>query len=75
MTVACDPIMDEVYAIRHDLSESCGHDASAYFNLVREEKERAKDLGMSYLDYCLLQLDDHSSKRSAPLCPQAQPFP
>ena len=67
MTIACDPIMDEVYAIRHDLSESCGHDVSAYFNLVRKEKERAKDLGMSYLDYCLLQLDDHNSQRSAPL--------
>ena len=67
MTVACDPIMDEVYAIRHDLSESCGHDASAYFNLVRKEKERAKDLGMSYLDYCLLQLDNHNLRRSAPL--------
>ena len=71
MTVACDPIMDEVYSIRHDLSESCGHDASVYFNLVKDEKSRAKDLGMSYLDYCLLQLDSHNHRRDAPLYPQA----
>ena len=71
MTVACDPIMDEVYSIRHDLSESCGHDANVYFNLVKDEKSRAKDLGMSYLDYCLLQLDSHNLRRGAPLYPQA----
>ena len=57
MNTASNPIMDEIYAIRHDFSVSCGHDASAYFSIVQNEKQEARNLGLSYFDYCLARLN------------------
>lgn len=64
MNKACDPIMDEVYAIRHDLSAASGHDAGVYFSLVQNEKREAESLGMSYFDYCLATVNRESSLKS-----------
>lgn len=61
MNMVSDPIMDEVYAIRRDLSAASEHDVSAYFNIVQNEKQEAVNLGMSYFDYCLARLDRESS--------------
>lgn len=57
MKMVSDPIMDEVYAIRHDLSMESGHDVSAYFNVVRNEKREAESIGMTYFEYCLARLN------------------
>ena len=57
MNTVSDPIMDEVYAIRRDLSAASGNDVSAYFNIMQSEKRAAKELGMSYFDYCLARLN------------------
>lgn len=57
MNTVSDPIMDEIYAIRHEISAASGHDVSAYFNLVQKEKREAASLGMTYFDYCFAQLN------------------
>ena len=61
MNMVSDPIMDEVYAIRRDLSAASGYDVSAYFNIVQNEKQEAAKLGMSYFDYCLARLNRESA--------------
>lgn len=48
MNTVSDPIMDEVYAIRRDLSAASGHDVSAYFSIIQGEKQDTAKLGLSY---------------------------
>ena len=61
MNKVCDPIMDEVYAVRHELSAASGHDPGAYFVLVQNEKREANNRGMSYFEYCLSKLNHESA--------------
>ena len=52
-----DPIMDEVLSTRRNISARYGNDPSRYIAAIREKAAKAKSLGMSYLEYCLSQLD------------------
>ena len=47
-----DPIMDEVYAVRHEISSRFGNDPKRYIESIREMKRRASEVGLSFLEYC-----------------------
>lgn len=47
-----DPIMEEVYATRREISERFGHDPARYIASIREMKRRAAEAGMTFLAYC-----------------------
>ncbi len=47
-----DPIMEEVYAIRHEISSRFGHDPKRYIESIREMKRCAAEAGLSFLEYC-----------------------
>ena len=47
-----DPIMDEVYAVRHEISSRFGNDPKRYIESIREMKRRAGEAGLSFLEYC-----------------------
>ena len=47
-----DPIMDEVYAVRHEISSRFGNDPKRYIESIREMKRRAGEVGLSFLEYC-----------------------
>ncbi len=47
-----DPIMDEVYAVRHEISSRFGNDPKRYLESIREMKRRASAAGLSFLEYC-----------------------
>ena len=47
-----DPIMDEVYAIRHETSSRFGNDPKRYIAGIREMQHRASEAGLSFLAYC-----------------------
>ena len=75
MSKACDPIMDEVHAIRNALSAEGGHDAATYFSLVQNEKREAERLGMSYFEYCLAMVDRESPPKSQKTASGILPIP
>ena len=56
-----DPIMDAVLATRRKISERYGYDPSLYISAVREKAAKAKSLGMSYVEYCLAELEYSTS--------------
>jgi len=47
-----NPIMDEVYAVRHEISSRFGNDPKQYIASIREMKRRAAEAGLSFLEYC-----------------------
>ena len=47
-----DPIMDEVYTVRHEISSRFGNDPKRYIESIREMKRRASATGLSFLEYC-----------------------
>ena len=47
-----DPIMDEVYANRREISLHFGNDPKRYIAGIREMKRRAAEAGLSFLAYC-----------------------
>lgn len=47
-----DPIMDEVYANRREISLRFGNDPERYIAGIREMKRRAAAAGLSFLAYC-----------------------
>ena len=47
-----DPIMDEVYANRREISMRFGNDPTRYIACIREMKHRAQEAGLSFLAYC-----------------------
>ena len=47
-----DPIMDEVYANRREISLHFGNDPKRYIAGIREMKRRAAEVGLSFLAYC-----------------------
>lgn len=50
-----DP-MEELYAIRRQISAQYDHNIHKICEAVREKEARAKALGMTYYEYCLAQL-------------------
>ena len=46
-----DPIMDEVYAVRHEISSRFGNDPKRYIESIREMKRRAGEMGLSFIEY------------------------
>jgi len=48
-----DPIMDEVYANRREISARCGNDPSVYIAFMRNEESLSRKAGLSFADYCL----------------------
>ena len=57
-----DP-MEEIYAIRREISAENGHDIHKIFESVRRKDARAKALGMTYGEYCLAEVEG-----TLPLC-------
>ncbi len=51
-----DP-MEELYAIRRQISIKFDHSIHKICEAVREKEARAKSLGMTYGEYCLAQLE------------------
>ena len=47
-----DPIMDEVYANRREISMRFGNDPKRYIACIREMKRRAQEAGLSFFAYC-----------------------
>ena len=47
-----DPIMEEVFAVRHEISSRFGHDPKRYIESIREMKRCAAEAGLSFLEYC-----------------------
>ena len=47
-----DPIMDEVYANRREISARFGNDPKRYIACIREMKRCAQEAGLSFLAYC-----------------------
>ena len=47
-----DPIMEEVYAVCHEISSRFGHDPKRYIESIREMKRCAAEAGLSFLEYC-----------------------
>ena len=47
-----DPIMDEVYANRREISMRFGNDPARYIAYIREMKRRAREAGLSFFAYC-----------------------
>ena len=47
-----DPIMDEVYANRREISARFGNDPKRYIACIREMKRRAQEAGLSFFAYC-----------------------
>ncbi len=47
-----NPVMDEVYAVRKEISGRFGNDPGRYIEFIREMKRKASDAGLSFLAYC-----------------------
>lgn len=51
-----DDLMEELYAIRRQISAEYGHDVRKICEAGRKREAEAKALGMTYAEYCLQQL-------------------
>ncbi len=47
-----NPIMDEVYAVRREISSRFENDPNRYIASIREMKHRAAEVGLTFLEYC-----------------------
>ena len=47
-----NPVMNEVYAIRKEISSRFGNDPKRYIEFIREMKSNASAAGLSFLAYC-----------------------
>lgn len=47
-----NPVMDEVYATRREISSRFGNDPKRYIEFIREMKRKASAAGLSFLTYC-----------------------
>ena len=47
-----NPVMDEVYATRKEISSRFGNDPKRYIEFIREMKRKASAAGLSFLAYC-----------------------
>ena len=46
-----NPVMNEVYATRKEISSRFGHDPKRYIEFIREMKRNASAAGLSFLAY------------------------
>lgn len=47
-----NPIMDEVYAVRREISSRFENDPNRYIASIREIKRLAAETGLTFLEYC-----------------------
>ena len=47
-----DPLMEDVYAHRREISLRFGNDPKHYIASIREMKRRAEEVGLSFFAYC-----------------------
>ncbi len=47
-----NPVMDEVYATRREISSRFGNDPKRYIEFIREMKRKTSAAGLSFLTYC-----------------------
>ena len=47
-----NPVMNEVYATRKEISSRFGNDPKRYIEFIREMKRKASAAGLSFLAYC-----------------------
>ena len=47
-----NPVMNEVYATRKEISSRFGNDPKRYIEFIREMKSKASAAGLSFLAYC-----------------------
>lgn len=47
-----NPVMNEVYATRKEISSRFGNDPKRYIEFIREMKSNASAAGLSFLAYC-----------------------
>ena len=47
-----NPVMNEVYATRKEISRRFGNDPKRYIEFIREMKSKASSAGLSFLAYC-----------------------
>ena len=47
-----NPVMDEVYTTRKEISNRFGNDPKRYIEFIREMKRNASSAGLSFLAYC-----------------------
>ena len=52
-----NPVMDEVYATRKEISSRFGNDPKRYIEFIREMKSKASAAGLSFLAYCQMAGD------------------
>ena len=52
-----NPVMNEVYATRKEISSRFGNDPKRYIEFIRDMKRKASDAGLSFLAYCQMTED------------------
>ena len=52
-----NPVMNEVYATRKEISSRFGHDPKRYIEFIRDMKSKASAAGLSFLAYCQMTGD------------------
>ena len=52
-----NPVMEEVYAARKEISSRFGNDPKRYIEFIREMKDKASAAGLSFLAYCQMMGD------------------